>query len=252
MEQSTIVNNVDVQDGTVDNDVNLSADQQDDIETEDGQTSENGYKSISERLALYDISLTNVIIPSILNTMLPFNYTQERIAQGESLLEAARLADAQNQKEYGEQYAATAKLEKEFLEASKPYIVSLAVARVAFKRDPEAKKALVLRGPRSHSLSKWIRDADVFYKNLLSTEKYLQAIATFGRTKEMLEAEYKEVKDVENALADQKKEIGEALASTKLRDTKIEMLDEWMSDFYAIARIALAGQPEALKKLGIG
>ena len=49
----------------------------------------------------------------------------------------------------------------------------------------------------------------------------------------------------------QKKKIGEAQQSTKARDVAIDKLDDWMSDFIAIARVALEEKPQFLEKLGI-
>lgn len=210
------------------------------------------YKTIGERLESYNVTLTNATSDQGMLTLLQnFNYTKEKIDTGKSLLEIVRKADARNAKEYGEQYAATEKLEKEFKEATKPYMTSLGVARIAFKQNPEAKKALVTKGSRSRVMANWIRDADVFYRNVLSTDAYLFRMADFGRTREMLEAEYKEVKDVQEAYAVQKKEMGDAVESTTFRDARMAELDNWMADFIGIAHIALQDNPDSVKKLGL-
>jgi len=209
------------------------------------------YKTVGERLTDYNTIIQNTSESSILEALGKFNYTPEKINLGKTLIEAAYQAEARNAQEYGEQYAATQRLEKEFFEASVPYMTSLEVARIAFKKDVQANKALVLKGKRETSVANWIRDAEVFYRNILSNEKYLNAVAEFGRTKELLEAEYKEVLDVYDAYAKQKKETGEAVESTKLRDECMDELDSWMSDFIGIARIALQFQPESLTKLGL-
>jgi hypothetical protein len=180
-----------------------------------------------------------------------FNYTDAKIAEANDLLETVRAADARNLKEYGEQYTATANVEKEFKEASGPYMESIGVARIAFKKDLQANKALVLKGKRSKKLADWVRDADIFYRNLLNTPKYLEKMAKFNRTRELLEAQYKEVADVSAALSQQKKESAEAVASTEVRDAKLEVLADWMGDFTGIAKVALKSKPEELKKLGL-
>jgi hypothetical protein len=209
------------------------------------------YKTIGERLTYYNTIIQNISDTSILAALGKFNFTPEKINLGKTLIEAAYQAEARNAQEYGEQYAATQRLEKEFSDASVPYMTSLGVARIIFKNDIQATKALVLKGKRETSVANWIRDAEVFYRNILGNEKYLSAMAEFGRTKELLEVEYKEVLDVNEAYARQKKETGEAVESTMLRDERMEELDSWMSDFIGIARIALQFQPESLAKLGL-
>lgn len=55
---------------------------------------------------------------------------------------------------------------------------------------------------------------------------------------------------VAEANAVQEKEKGEA-QEAKLRDAALDALDQWMSDFIAIARLALEERPQYLKKLGV-
>ncbi|WP_439182311.1 hypothetical protein [Carboxylicivirga taeanensis] len=45
-------------------------------------------------------------------------------------------------------------------------------------------------------------------------------------------------------------EVGESEAATKAKDEALGKLDRWMSEFYAVARIALEDQPQLLEALG--
>ena len=57
--------------------------------------------------------------------------------------------------------------------------------------------------------------------------------------------------DVEGNYNRQLKEKGEAQATTEERDEAFEELDEWISDYISIARIALDQESQYLEVLGI-
>ncbi len=49
----------------------------------------------------------------------------------------------------------------------------------------------------------------------------------------------------------QGKERGDAQIATQARDAAMDALDQWVSDFIAIARLALEEEPQALEKMGV-
>jgi hypothetical protein len=49
----------------------------------------------------------------------------------------------------------------------------------------------------------------------------------------------------------QVQEIGESQEATRGKDKALAELEEWMSDFYAVARIAMEDQPQLLESLGL-
>lgn len=49
----------------------------------------------------------------------------------------------------------------------------------------------------------------------------------------------------------QKKETGEAQEATGIRDNALDKLAHWLSDFRAVAKVALDDSPQQLEKLGI-
>ena len=59
------------------------------------------------------------------------------------------------------------------------------------------------------------------------------------------------IPEVEAARAAYLKEKGESQDATTIKDTAFAKLDDWMSEFYAVARIALEDNPQLLEALGL-
>jgi hypothetical protein len=189
--------------------------------------------------------------PEIQTRMSVYGYTPERITEGKNLLDAVKSRKALQVAEYGNQYIATSELGKLFAASYGQYMVTLKVARVALKTQPEMLTKFKATGDRNRSLSGWLGDAGIFYTNLLATPEALAALSMFGITEERLRREQDAVSEVANLHRRQLGEKGEAQQSTKDRDQLIDQLCDWYSDFRAIARIALYDKPQLLEALGI-
>lgn len=189
--------------------------------------------------------------PALAALLLEYGYTPERLATGESLWSVANSLNNTQQKENGEQLAATEALNQSIEAANAVYIPHLKVARIVFRDDINYWAQLALKGKRKQSLSGWLGQTKVFYTNVLNDEPALEKMAIFGQTREKLEAAWQLVLKVEENLAIRKKEMGEAQDATKARDKAIDDLQEWYSDYIEIARLALSGQPQYLEMMGI-
>ena len=206
---------------------------------------------IAERLLAAQLAIDNALkIPKILDELTAYGYNAERIAAGKKLYEEASELVNFQKKEYGEQYEATDDVNTAWETADKAYMTTLKVARIALRANVSAQNALALTGIRKNSLSGWLEQTDVFYRNLLADPEMIATMGNFGYNKEKLDAEKVLVDAVADANLIQEKEKGEALDATAKRDAKMDELDKWMADFKQIALIALADNPQWLEKLG--
>ena len=96
-----------------------------------------------------------------------------------------------------------------------------------------------------------VAQAKRFYANALGNADTLAGLARFGITQEQLEAAQASLDEVEVASAAKQREMGEAQKATQTRDAAVDALEDWMSDFIAIARIAFEEDAQQLEKLGI-
>ncbi|MGD1863446.1 MAG: hypothetical protein ACFB0D_02720 [Phormidesmis sp.] len=199
------------------------------------------------RLAI-DNSLNN---PQILTAVKDFGYDTKRLNQGKALYNALAAAQLEKSSESGEQISASEAVQAQWETAKKSYLRLVKVARVALKKEGGAISQLALSGKRKESLSGWLSQANQFYQNALSSPAILKALKEFGITDKKLTAGLQEIKAVETANLAQEKEKGEAQAATQKRDAALDAMQDWLSDYRAIAKVALEEEPQLLEGLGV-
>lgn len=209
-------------------------------------------QALSERLLAAQVAIDNALSDSEVKSLLAvFGYDEARLNAGKALLESANRLQQTQQKEYGDQFEATGALKEVWEKADKDYMRFVKVARIALKSEYALYQKLALSGRRKKTLSGWIGQAKQFYLNTLADTAVLDKMAAFGMTQAKLEAGKALLEQTEAANAAQEKEKGEAQQATLERDNAVEQLEEWLSDFIAIARIALEEKPQLLEQLGI-
>lgn len=208
--------------------------------------------TIDAKLVSSQVAIANAMDNDAIKAPLAaFGYDEAKLQEGKALYEAAQTKHDQQKKEYGEQYAATDAFEAAMNSANKDYMTHLKIARVALRDLRGAAEALQLEGRRKKTYAGWLKQAGIFYTNALADEETKTALAKFGIDEAKLTAGKAAVQEVADKQAAQFKEKGEAQAATAARDEALEGLLDWMSDFVAIARIALENDPQLLEMLGI-
>jgi hypothetical protein len=198
------------------------------------------------------VAIDNALnLPTIQAYLKEYGYTPEKLNQGKSLYQTALDLQQKQRQKYGEQIAATENLNQLWDIAQASYMKYLKIARVAFKDNPGIATELDLNGTRKRNISGWLLQAQQFHKNALAKRQTMATLAEYGITIEKLQASLAEVEAVSQANLVQDKEKGEAQNATRVRDQAIDKLDKWLSDFVAIARIALESEPQLLESLGI-
>ena len=208
-------------------------------------------RSIAQQLLDAELAINNTLAsPTILAAVGTYGYTATRMQTAKALFQEALELTEKQKKEYGDQYEATAGVQRAWDEAAVAYAASLKIARIAFRGNNAARNALGLEGIRKQSLSGWLSEARRFYNNMLRDAELMAAMETFNYTEAKFEAEAALVEGVAAASELQHRERGVAQETTKLRDEKLDALMQWLADFKAIAEIALADSPQQLEQLG--
>ncbi|MDM8160584.1 hypothetical protein QUH73_12230 [Labilibaculum sp. K2S] len=209
-------------------------------------------KSEGQLIETFRISLANVENqPKIAATMAEFGYDLSTITKGRELLEATISAFNFNQQEDNETIQARADFDAKVTLMTEKYTSHRRKAKVAFRKDEVVLKQLGLAGNYSKAYTKWITTMKTFYNGVQTNAAHLAKLLVYKITEEEIAACITEINALETTRTLYLKEVGESQEATKLKDKALADLEEWMSDFYAVAKIAMEDQPQLLESLGL-
>lgn len=207
---------------------------------------------IDQTIANANVAITNALAtPDIQASLTEWGYDADRIQEGKQLLDALMTVQDALQQELGEQYAATEQLSDVRAGAHETYSAYVKVARIALRERPDARQALRLDEPRRRAFAAWYEQARTFYANAVAREGVLEALGTFNITREKLEGGRDAMESVMKAKEMQEREKGDVDRAYVTRDEALDALDDWMSDFLTVARVALADDAQLLEKMGL-
>ena len=200
---------------------------------------------------LDEITAYSIREAEIRNAVRGYGYNQTRLNEGRRLWENLRLLyiEAQEKARLKRDCHAEKKLKQK--EIHKIYMKYLKLARIAFVDDIEAQESLMLLGVRSRTYDKWFVQVSVFVNNLTSSTMYLSSMAEFGIKQKDLEALKKQLVEL-NELSDKCVRVTAVvrMLNDKVKKETIEV-QQWVSSYLKVARIALEDNPEVLAMLGI-
>lgn len=111
-------------------------------------------------------------------------------------------------------------------------------------------KKLELTGTIPQAYVAWQKTVTNFYSTLNAEPELIDKLKRLKITAESVAAAITLVEQIKTARAAYLKEKGESEDATKEKDAAFAKMDKWMSDFYAVARIAMEDKPQLLEALG--
>ena len=206
--------------------------------------------SEAELLEQFRVALTNVESqPEIARIMTELGYDSEKIAEGKELLQFTTQAYQLNKTEDDETSEAynTFSKKKELLEEE--FNRHRKKAKVIFRKDPITSERLAIAGAKPRSYVKFLETVKKFYTEALKDESIQTKLARLAITQSDLSATAELIMEMEAARTDYYREKGESQDATKRKDTAFAEMEDWMSEFYAIAKIGLEDNPQLLESL---
>lgn len=201
-------------------------------------------------LELYRVALENAETqPAISSIMAELGFDTAKIAEGKTLLAQTRSAFDFNLTEDDETSAAYALFSSKKSELEKAFQLHRKKAKVVFRNDSLTAEKLAISGEMQRTYIKWLESVKKFYS--VSTDADIQSkLARLAITTEQLTAANTLLNELETARAAYVKEKGESQDATKAKDAAFAKIDDWMSEFYAVAKIGLEDNPQLLEALG--
>jgi hypothetical protein len=211
-------------------------------------------RTSSEAAALeqYRVSFENVKTqPTISSTMTEYGYTPEVIGEGENLYANTLHVYNSNKTEDDETSAAYAVFEEKRGELKDLYRAHRKKAKVVFRNDPVTLDLLGIGGRQPSSYVKQMEMMKKFYAEISNSEELRTKIIRLKVSEDEISQASTLIVETETARAEYLREIGESEDMTKQKDAAFSELDDWMSEFYAVAKIALEDHPQLLEALGL-
>ncbi len=207
--------------------------------------------SEAEALEQYRVSLENVEAQTEIATiMAEFGYDEIVIAEGKALFTQTREAYDVNQKEddeTSESYKNFTRL-KESL--AKTYTLHRKKGEIIFRKEPITLSKLVLTGSLPTAYVKWLETVKKFYTVALQDTTIQTKLVRLKITTEEINETIALITNLEHARAEYLREKEESQDATKAKDKIFAKMDDWMSEFYAVAKIALEDNPQLLESIG--
>ncbi len=203
-------------------------------------------------LEKYRVAFANAeAMPQIATAIAEYGYEAETMTQGKALYTAAQNAYDQNKTEDAESLVAHNIFEEKRSIVANIYAEHRKKAKAAFRNDANTLIELAITGTLSNVYVKWLETAKRFYLVALARTDIQTKLNRFKITVEDLTAVNTKIAELETARNNYMREKGESQDATKVKNAALIQIDDWMSKFYEIAKIALEDQPQLLEALGV-
>jgi hypothetical protein len=205
----------------------------------------------AETLEQYRIALDNAESQAeIAAIMAELGFDSAVIGEGKAILTETHSAYDLNKTEDDETLAAYADFSSKKEQLEDTFTLHRKKTKVVFRNDSLTADKLAITGSMPRTYIKWLEAATKFYSVASSDSAIQGKLARLKISTEDLTAANKMISDLKAARAEYLKEKGESQDATKAKDTAFAKIDDWMSEFYAVARIGLEDNQQPLEALG--
>lgn len=133
----------------------------------------------------------------------------------------------------------------------KTFLNTRDAVRQLSKNDPDLQNRLRFSPLSKLSHGDWIQVGVEFYDSLLRETAFLERVARFNVTADRITREKQELEALRQLRTRSLIEQGEAQEATRLRNQKLEELEDYCNLLKTLASIALQERPQLMETLGV-
>jgi hypothetical protein len=208
--------------------------------------------SIADLLHAAQVAINNTQSDAeIAARMTAYGYDAARMNEGKQRWAAAQAAVNQQTATEGTQREQTAQLRCCEQEARDAYQSLAKVARAVFPRHASQLATLGLTGRTPVNMAGFLTAATTLFDNALNNAQIKTTLASYGYDEAKLQSERAKIAACDAASQQQESAKGASQQATQERDAALKALNDWLSQFIKIARVALRDKPQLLEKMGI-
>lgn len=212
----------------------------------------NFYKlPLDRKVGISEIALVNTRKnPVIMERVAAYKYDENRLKQADQFIIRIKQLTLDWNKAQSDRMLATNDLYAAHKEMETAYNNTRRIARILFHDLDPQRRVLAMDGPRKKVLAQWLEQVRQFYTNALADTEIIHQFSGYGITAKRLNEEKSLLTKLEKAMAYQEKKAGQAMEITRLRKLAVKDLDQWMTKFFTILRLAM-GKSQMLEAVGI-
>lgn len=207
-------------------------------------------KTEQQRLQNYGVLFQNVKVEGPLATELAeYGYDAVTIAEGEALYNTLIEKYNTNKTESAQETTAYAAFDSVLETTLAIYSTDRKKAKIVFKDQPDVLKNLQLKGQPSLRNAALIDTMRLFYETLNNYPELQTPLQRLKITSQHVTNQLAKVTQTQQAYAAYVQEKGESQQATQDKNKAFDAVSKWISEFYAVAKIALEDQPQLLESL---
>ena len=119
-----------------------------------------------------------------------------------------------------------------------------------YKNNAVLLDQLAISGIIPKAFVTWLEAIRKFYTTIKNTPEIQEKLQRLRLRPNDVDTALGKITQLEAARSKYLIEKGESQEATQTKDAAIAQIDDWMSEFYAVARIALEDKPQLLEALG--